>query len=85
MFNPEKETLPREKLEKLQIAQFKKTLKYLKNSRSKLKEKYKHVEPEDITSLEDLKTYPLLQKMNLKTVILSITLLLIRPVVQECI
>ncbi len=66
MFNPEKETLPREKLEKLQIAQFKKTLKYLKNSRSKLKEKYKHVEPEDITSLEDLKNLPLTTKDELK-------------------
>jgi phenylacetate-CoA ligase len=66
MFNPEMETLPREEIEKLQLAQLRKTLRFLKNSRSKLKEKYKDIEPEDIKSLEDLKYLPFTTKDELR-------------------
>ena len=66
MFNPDKETLPREEIEKLQLQRLRKTLQFLKNSRSKLKEKYKHVNPEDIKSLEDLKELPFTTKDELR-------------------
>lgn len=66
MFNPEKETLPREEIEKIQITGLRKTLRFLKNSRSKLKEKYKGIEPEDIQSLDDLKNLPFVTKDDLR-------------------
>lgn len=66
MFNPKEETLPREEIEKLQLARLRKTIRYLKNSRSKLKEKLKEVEPEDIKSLEDLKYLPFTTKDDLR-------------------
>ncbi len=66
MFNPQQETLPREEIEKIQLAGLRKTLKYLKNSKSKLKEKYKHIEPEDIHSLDDLKLLPFTTKDELR-------------------
>lgn len=66
MFNPEKETLPREEIEKIQITGLRKTLRFLKNSRSKLKEKYQGIEPEDIRSLDDLKNIPFVTKDDLR-------------------
>jgi len=66
MFNPQKETLPREEIEKIQLTGLRKTLKYIKNSKSKLKEKYKTIEPEDIKSLEDLKLLPFTTKDELR-------------------
>ncbi|MGB9711356.1 MAG: phenylacetate--CoA ligase [Thermodesulfovibrio sp.] len=66
MFNLEKETLPRQEIEKIQLTGLRKTLKYLKNSKSKLKEKYKHIEPEDIKSLDDLKFLPFTTKDELR-------------------
>ncbi len=66
MFNPEKETLPREEIERLQLTQLRETLKFLKNSRSRLKEKYRDIEPEDIKSLEDLKYLPFTTKDDLR-------------------
>ncbi|NPA39506.1 MAG: phenylacetate--CoA ligase [Thermodesulfobacteria bacterium] len=66
MFNPEMESLPREEIEKLQLERLKKVIKYIKNSRSKLKEKLKDVSPEDIKSLEDLKYLPFTTKEDLR-------------------
>jgi phenylacetate-CoA ligase len=66
MFNPKMETLPREEIEKLQLQRLRKTLQFLKNSRSKLKEKYKDINPEDIKSLEDLKHLPFTTKDELR-------------------
>ena len=66
MFNPEMESLPREEIEKLQLERLKKVIKYIKNSRSKLKEKLKDVTPEDIKSLEDLKYLPFTTKEDLR-------------------
>ena len=66
MFNYKIETLPREEIEKLQLSQLRKTLRFLKNSRSKLKEKYKDIEPEDIKSLDDLKNLPFTTKDELR-------------------
>lgn len=66
MFNPKMETLPREEIEKLQLQRLRKTLQFLKNSRSKLKEKYKDINPEDIKSLEDLKYLPFTTKDELR-------------------
>lgn len=66
MFNPDKETLPREEIEKIQITGLRKTLKFFKNSLSKLKEKYRAIEPEDIRSLEDLKNLPFVTKDELR-------------------
>lgn len=66
MFNPEMETLAREELEKLQLARLKNTLKFLKNSPSKLKEKFKDIEAEDLKSLKDLKLLPFTTKEELR-------------------
>lgn len=66
MFNPERETMPREEIEKLQLTHLRKTLRFIKNSRSKLKEKYRDIEPEDIKSLDDLKSIPLTTKDDLR-------------------
>ncbi len=66
MFNPEMETLPREELEKLQLERLRRTIRFLKNSRSKLKEKLKGIEPEDIKSLDDLKHLPFTTKDDLR-------------------
>ena len=66
MFNPEMETLPREEIEKLQLERLKKVISYIKNSRSKLKEKLKDVNPEDIKTLDDLKYLPFTTKEDLR-------------------
>ncbi len=66
MFNPQMETLPREEIEKLQLEGLKRVLAYLKSSRSKLKEKFKDVSPEDIKSLDDLKYLPFTTKEDLR-------------------
>ncbi len=66
MFNPKMETLPREEIEKLQLQRLRKTLQFLKNSRSKLKEKYRDINPEDIKSLDDLKFLPFTTKDELR-------------------
>ncbi|PMP68820.1 MAG: phenylacetate--CoA ligase, partial [Thermodesulfobacterium geofontis] len=66
MFNPKMETLPREEIEKLQLQRLRKTLQFLKNSRSKLKEKYRDISPEDIKSLDDLKFLPFTTKDELR-------------------
>ncbi|MFN3567663.1 MAG: phenylacetate--CoA ligase [Caldimicrobium sp.] len=66
MFNPKAETLPREEIEKIQLEGLRNTLRRLKNSPSKLKEKFKGIEPEDIKSLEDLKELPFITKDDLR-------------------
>ncbi|MCS7163845.1 MAG: phenylacetate--CoA ligase [Thermodesulfovibrio sp.] len=66
MFNPEKETLPREEIEKIQLSGLRKTLRYLKNSKSRLKVKYKDIEPEDIKTLDDLRNLPFITKDDLR-------------------
>lgn len=66
MFNPKEETLPREEIVRLQLTRLRKTIRFLKNSRSKLKEKLRGVEPEDIKSLEDLRYLPFTTKDDLR-------------------
>ncbi len=66
MFNPEMESMPREELEKLQLKRLRETIKFLKNSRSRLKEKLKDVEPGDIKTLEDLRYLPFTTKDDLR-------------------
>ncbi len=66
MFNPERETLPREEIEKIQLVGLRRTIRFLKNSPSKLKEKLKDIEPEDIKSLDDLKSLPFTTKDDLR-------------------
>ncbi|NPA40616.1 MAG: phenylacetate--CoA ligase [Thermodesulfobacteria bacterium] len=66
MFNPEVETMPREEIQKFQLKKLKEVLKYLKSSRSRLKEKYKDIEPEDIKSLDDLRHLPFVTKEDLR-------------------
>ncbi|MCS7278869.1 MAG: phenylacetate--CoA ligase [Thermodesulfobacteriaceae bacterium] len=66
MFNFKMETLPREELKKLQLSRLRETLRFLKNSRSKLKEKFKDLEPEDLKTLEDLKYLPFTTKEELR-------------------
>ncbi len=65
-YNKEMETLPREELEKLQLERLRQTIKFLKNSKSILKEKLKDIEPEDIKSLDDLKKLPFTTKEDLR-------------------
>lgn len=66
MFNPQMETLSREEIEKIQITGLRRTLRFLKNSRSRLKEKYKDIQPEDIKTLNDLKYLPFVTKDDLR-------------------
>lgn len=66
MFNFKMESLPREELEKLQLSRLRETLRFLKNSRSKLREKFKDINPEDIKTLEDLKFLPFTTKEELR-------------------
>ncbi|QER42235.1 phenylacetate--CoA ligase [Thermodesulfobacterium sp. TA1] len=66
MFNPKMESLPREEIEKIQLARLRKTIAFLKNSKSRLKEKIKEVHPEDIKSLDDLKYLPFTTKDDLR-------------------
>lgn len=66
IFNKEMETMPREELEKLQLARLKNTLKLIKNSNSVFREKYRDIEPEDIKTLNDLRKIPILQKEELR-------------------
>lgn len=66
MFNPKEETLPREEIIKLQLIRLRKTIRFLKNSKSKLREKLRDIEPEDIRSLEDLKYLPFTTKDDLR-------------------
>jgi len=67
-WDQEKETMPREKLEQLQLQRLKTTIKRVYRSVPFYRESFreKGLEPEDIKSLEDLKKLPLTYKQDLR-------------------
>ena len=62
MFQRRLETLDRELLEKIQLEKLRRTLRRIKEKNKKYWEKLSRVEPEDIKSLDDLKTTSLPNK-----------------------
>jgi phenylacetate-CoA ligase len=62
MFQRRLETLDRELLEKIQLERLRRTLRRIKEKNKKYWEKLSRVEPEDIKSLDDLKTTSLPNK-----------------------
>ncbi len=66
IFNEYFETMPKEKLRKLQLERLKQTLSLIKKSNSILKAKYDSIEPDDIKSLDDLKKLPFTTKEELR-------------------
>jgi len=65
-WNPLLETMPRERLIKLEIKRFKEQLAYAKTHSIFFKEKFKGIEPEDIKTLEHIKKIPLVEKTELR-------------------
>ncbi|MDF1590812.1 MAG: AMP-binding protein [Desulfobacterales bacterium] len=65
-WNPLLETLPREKLVKIELNNFRKYLRYAKAHSAFYMKRFKNVEPEDIKTLQDLKGLPLTEKEDLR-------------------
>jgi len=66
MFQRLIETMPRELIEKLQLDRLRKTIKRIKEKNKSYWEKIDKVEPEDIKSLEDIRSLPFLTKEDLR-------------------
>jgi len=66
-WNPYVETLPREKLEEIELKNFRKILQYAKEHTHLYQQKYQDIDPRDITSREDLRRLPLTDKKDLRT------------------
>ena len=65
-WNPFIETLPREKIQEIQLKNFRSYLAYAKANCSFYKDSYRDVQPEDIKSLEDIRGLPLIDKLDLR-------------------
>ena len=65
-WNPFLETLPREKLLQIEITNFRKHLAYAKENSAFCRKKFRDVNPEDIRTMDDLKTMPLIDKEDLR-------------------
>ncbi|MFZ0447624.1 MAG: AMP-binding protein, partial [Desulfatiglandaceae bacterium] len=65
-WNPFVETLPREKLRRLQIRNFRKILKYAKEHSGLYRETHQGIEPEDIRSMDDIRKIPMIDKEDLR-------------------
>lgn len=65
-WNPYLETLSREKLNVIELAYFRNMLAYAKNSSRFYREKLAGIEPEMITSLDDVRNLPLTEKEEMR-------------------
>ncbi len=65
-WNPFLETLPREKLLKIEIRNFRNILGYAKEHASFIREKYRDISPGDIKTLEGIRSLPLIDKEDLR-------------------
>jgi phenylacetate-CoA ligase len=65
-WNPYMETLPREKMRKIQLKNFREILKHAKANATLYKNRYKDINPDDIKSMDDVRRLPLLDKDDLR-------------------
>ena len=65
-WNPFIETLPREKLQEIQLKNFRKILGYAKEHCAFYGGKHRDIVPEDIRSFEDIRALPLIDKEDLR-------------------
>jgi phenylacetate-CoA ligase len=65
-WNPFVETLPREKLNLIQIKNFRKIFSYAKEHSALYREKHQGVSPDDIRTIEDIRRIPLIDKEDLR-------------------
>jgi phenylacetate-CoA ligase len=65
-WNPIIETMPREKLQRIQLKRFREELRWAKEASPFYKKKYKGIEPEDIRTLEDVQRVPMTVKDELR-------------------
>ena len=66
-WNPFAEQLSREKISKIQLKNLKKLLQHARQNTPFYKERYTDIQPEDIRSMADVKTLPLIDKEDLRT------------------
>lgn len=66
-WNPWLETLPREKLEEIELKNFRTYLKYAKEHSPFYRNRYKEINPEDIKTKDDIRRLPLIDKEDLRT------------------
>jgi phenylacetate-CoA ligase len=65
-WNPYMETLPREKIRKIQLMNFRGILKHAKANATLYKNRYKDINPDDIKTMDDIRKLPLLDKDDLR-------------------
>ena len=65
-WNPFVETLPRQKLRRIQIRNFRKILSYAKEHSALYGEKYRGIDPGDVKSVEDIRRIPIVDKEDLR-------------------
>jgi len=65
-WNPFLETLPREKLQQIELKNFRNILTYAKENAPFIREKYRGISPEDIETINDVKSLPLMDKEDLR-------------------
>ena len=65
-WNPFVETLPRQKLRRIQIRNFRKIFSYAKEHSALYGEKYRGIDPGDVKSVEDIRRIPIIDKEDLR-------------------
>jgi phenylacetate-CoA ligase len=65
-WNPFVETLPRQKLRRIQIRNFRKIFSYAKEHSALYGEKYRGIDPEDVKTADDIKRIPIIDKEDLR-------------------
>ncbi len=65
-WNPFLETLPREKLVQIELKNFRAILEYAKKRAPFIREKFGDISPEDIKTMEDVRSLPLIDKEDLR-------------------
>jgi phenylacetate-CoA ligase len=65
-WNPFVETLPRQKLRRIQIRNFQKIFSYAKEHSALYGEKYRGIDPEDVKTVEDIRRIPTIDKEDLR-------------------
>jgi len=65
-WNPLIETLPREKLLQIEIKNFRNIFAYAKEHAPYAREKYRGLSPEDIKTIEDIRSLPIMDKEDLR-------------------
>jgi phenylacetate-CoA ligase len=65
-WNPFAETLPRKKIEQLQIRNFKKILAYAKDHSAFYQARYRDIDPDVIRDIKDIRMLPIIEKEDLR-------------------